>query len=360
MPVAEKQARLKAVYERIHQEQPARSAICLSGGGIRSAIFGLGILQGLAKTHLLGAFDYLSTVSGGGYVGGWLTAWIKNHPRGAEGVFDELQRRPDSTLNPEPQPIRHLRIFSNYLTPKTGLTSVDTWTLIASYVRNMFLNWLVLISWLAAAMMIPRLHLAAILLPPEGWYSSPDYLQILHRYNIGLTILLVLGFLLIAIAMAYSIIDVPSTGNARFSQGRFLMYRQLPLLFASLVLTEWWALFRNIHGSAPLEPRDLLWKFVAFAVSSYLAGGFLALAACVVHQTTGSSQSHCCVTLAALCNSAHDSVRRPLPVGDRDAPVLGAREQCYQLRLLRAGADSGDTLAGKFSLHRPRQLGLRR
>ena len=153
--VAEKQARLKAVYERIHQEQPARSAICLSGGGIRSAIFGLGILQGLAKTHLLGAFDYLSTVSGGGYVGGWLTAWIKNHPRGAEGVLDELQRRPESTLNPEPQPIRHLRIFSNYLTPKTGLTSVDTWTLIASYVRNMFLNWLVLISWLAAAMMIP-------------------------------------------------------------------------------------------------------------------------------------------------------------------------------------------------------------
>jgi len=279
LSVAEKQARLNAVYKRIHQEQADRSAICLSGGGIRSAIFALGILQGLAKTHLLGAFDYLSTVSGGGYVGGWFTAWIKNHPRGADGVFEELQRRPDSTLNPEPQPIRHLRIFSNYLTPKTGLTSVDTWTLVASYVRNMFLNWLVLISWLAAAMMIPRLHLAAILLPPEGWYSSPDYLQILHRYAIGLTILLVLGFLLIAIAMAYSIIDVPSTGNARFSQGRFLMYRQLPLLLASLVLTEWWALFRNIYGSAPLEPRDLLGKFVAFAVSSYVAGGVLALAA---------------------------------------------------------------------------------
>jgi hypothetical protein len=50
LPVVEKQARLKAVYERIRQEQPARSALCLSGGGIRSAIFGLGILQGLAKT----------------------------------------------------------------------------------------------------------------------------------------------------------------------------------------------------------------------------------------------------------------------------------------------------------------------
>ncbi len=279
LPVVEKQARLKAVYERIHQEQPARSALCLSGGGIRSAIFGLGILQGLAKTRLLGAFDYLSTVSGGGYVGGWLIAWIKNHPGGADGVFEELQRRPDSTLNPEPQPIRHLRSYSNYLTPKTGLTSVDTWTLIATYVRNMFLNWLVLISWLAAAMMIPRLHLAAILLPPEGWYSSPDYLQILHRYEVGLTILLVIGFLLIAVAMAYSILDVPSTGNARFSQGRFLKYRQLPLLLASLVLTEWWALFRNIYGDIPFKPRDVLWKFIVFAIASYLAGGLLALAA---------------------------------------------------------------------------------
>jgi hypothetical protein len=94
LSIAEKQARLKTVYERIHQEQPARSALCLSGGGIRSAIFGLGILQGLAKTGLLSTFDYLSTVSGGGYVGGWLTAWIKNHPRGADGVFEELRRHP--------------------------------------------------------------------------------------------------------------------------------------------------------------------------------------------------------------------------------------------------------------------------
>ena len=88
LPVVEKQARLTAVYERIHQEQPERCALCLSGGGIRSAIFGLGILQGLAKTRMLRSFDYLSTVSGGGYVGGWLTAWIKNHPRGADGVFE--------------------------------------------------------------------------------------------------------------------------------------------------------------------------------------------------------------------------------------------------------------------------------
>ena len=152
LPLAEKEQRLKAVYERIHREQPTRSALCLSGGGIRSATFGLGILQGLARCGLLNKFHYLSTVSGGGYIGSWLSAWIRNHPKGVAGVMADLQCRPDSALNPDPPPVRHLRKFSNYLAPKTGLA---------------------------------------------------------------------VGFVLIAIAMAYAIIDVPSTGNARLHQSCF-------------------------------------------------------------------------------------------------------------------------------------------
>src|SRR5215470_3191066 len=42
---------------------PGQAALCLSGGGIRSAPFGLGILQGLARRSLLEQFHYLSTVS---------------------------------------------------------------------------------------------------------------------------------------------------------------------------------------------------------------------------------------------------------------------------------------------------------
>jgi hypothetical protein len=43
--------------------------LALSGGGIRSATFNLGLLQALARMGLLSKFDYLSTVSGGGYIG---------------------------------------------------------------------------------------------------------------------------------------------------------------------------------------------------------------------------------------------------------------------------------------------------
>src|SRR5436309_3366782 len=104
--------RLKAIWGAIHGLKEKRTALCLSGGGIRSATFGLGILQGLARCGLLDKFHYLSTVSGGGYIGSWLSAWIKNHPQGVAGVMAELQCRPDSALNPDPRPIRHLRKFS--------------------------------------------------------------------------------------------------------------------------------------------------------------------------------------------------------------------------------------------------------
>src|SRR5689334_1750595 len=53
-----------------------RTALCFSGGGVRSATFGIGVMQGLATCACapatetpLAEFDYLSTVSGGGYVG---------------------------------------------------------------------------------------------------------------------------------------------------------------------------------------------------------------------------------------------------------------------------------------------------
>src|SRR5678815_4741958 len=156
----EPETRRKAIWSAVHEEKHA--ALCISGGGIRSATFGLGVLQGLATCGLLDKFHYLSTVSGGGYIGSWLSAWIKNNPQGIGGVVAQL-----NTLHPEPEPIRQLREFSNYLTQKTGLMSVDFWTLIATFVRNMFLNWLVLISWLAAAMMIPKFYLAVISLQPN-------------------------------------------------------------------------------------------------------------------------------------------------------------------------------------------------
>jgi hypothetical protein len=62
------------------------SALCLSGGGIRSASFSLGILEGLSRfsrnehftapNGLMDKLDYISTVSGGGYTCSWGMSWV--------------------------------------------------------------------------------------------------------------------------------------------------------------------------------------------------------------------------------------------------------------------------------------------
>ena len=88
------------LYRCIHAKQPA--ALCLSGGGIRSATFGLGVLQGLARRGLLEQFHYLSTVSGGGYLGSWLTSWI--HRKALPAVLEELRNPPQSETESRTQP----------------------------------------------------------------------------------------------------------------------------------------------------------------------------------------------------------------------------------------------------------------
>lgn len=54
---------------------PNLTGLCLSGGGVRSAIFCGGVVEYLARKKLLHKFDYLSTVSGGGYTGAALSYW---------------------------------------------------------------------------------------------------------------------------------------------------------------------------------------------------------------------------------------------------------------------------------------------
>lgn len=58
--------------------------LALSGGGVRSASFNLGFIQSLYQKGLLRHIDYMSTVSGGGYVGSSLSS-LALHP---ETEFD--------------------------------------------------------------------------------------------------------------------------------------------------------------------------------------------------------------------------------------------------------------------------------
>jgi predicted acylesterase/phospholipase RssA len=281
--------------------------LALSGGGIRSATFCLGLLQGLKSAGLLRIFDYLSTVSGGGYVGGWWSAWLarpslgvqdlknpasfvaklrnnsdtslslrerltpkvlallSNHNEDDEpsdllvnevlfelsdllcradffddrwmdvvseetkrlfeeaknkgqffwanrallsdaypgeiisGLFpphegieprraryqqmtdleetDERNGKPRATRETASawaDPIHHLRLYANYLTPRRGLLSSDTWRAVAVATRNITMSWLVLLPMLVAVVLAGQLYFV-FQDNPVGTFIKPSH-----------------------------------------------------------------------------------------------------------------------------------------------------------------------------------------
>jgi hypothetical protein len=158
--------RIPDLYRALNQI--GQSALCLSGGGIRSAAFALGVIQALAvhprsvkgdaisrpERSLLAKFHYLSTVSGGGYIGSWLSAWRARAD--FETLWRSLVGRPQGP-DSEPATIEWLRSYSNYLTPQLGAMSADTWAILAVYVRNLVLNWLVILPVICAAILFLKI-----------------------------------------------------------------------------------------------------------------------------------------------------------------------------------------------------------
>ena len=88
--------------------------LALSGGGIRSSTFSLGVIQALAKHGLLKSVDYLSTVSGGGFIGSCLSSLLKD-----PGVGPEQDRFPlrYQVGTREPLAVGQLREGAQYLAP---------------------------------------------------------------------------------------------------------------------------------------------------------------------------------------------------------------------------------------------------
>jgi hypothetical protein len=135
--------------EKLPKPKDSLVGLAFSGGGIRSATFNLGILQALAENHLLHKFDYLSTVSGGGYIGSWLAAFTRRFTTATGKRFADVEQALTPTNyergeRKEATFLHWLRMYSNYLTPQKGLVSGDTWAMVGTWLRNVFLNQIIL------------------------------------------------------------------------------------------------------------------------------------------------------------------------------------------------------------------------
>lgn len=125
--------------------------LALSGGGIRSATFALGVIQALAARGILKSVDYLSTVSGGGYIGSCLSSVLNTEDAGPEGARFPLRAEPGKL---EPEALTHLRNSGNYLAPDGFLDRIYIPTLL---LRGIVVNLLLVLPVVVIAVLLTEL-----------------------------------------------------------------------------------------------------------------------------------------------------------------------------------------------------------
>jgi hypothetical protein len=173
-----------------HTEEPwvafttqDRVGLALSGGGIRSATFNLGIMQALKSNQVLERVSYLSTVSGGGYIGGFWTRWWRGYQKNernrqntryqkdfpfAAGSAGNVSPQGPKEIR-EPPEFRHLREFSRFLIPRQGLNT-EFWGAVSTILTGLAPS---LVAAMAAVLLVMTVWvwLAAGLVRPDVWVT---------------------------------------------------------------------------------------------------------------------------------------------------------------------------------------------
>ena len=200
------------------------TALAFSGGGIRSASFCLGVMQALSYNRWLKKMDYLSTVSGGGYIGSSLT-WLLSRKWEATDVGVDRENFPYGTYPMVGQEtigrteesaevktvsaaqryrgalLRYLRQNGKYLTPGQGINAMS---LIGVVLRGSLLSIFVYFSLLVLVFtLLGETFLSKSFIDFGVVPSSPLLLSI-PNLSIAVAMLLLLFF--VCYAFVYSLI----------------------------------------------------------------------------------------------------------------------------------------------------------
>ena len=282
--------RRRAGFSNAQARQLPTVGLALSGGGVRSATFGLGLLRGLAAQGLFRRVDYLSTISGGGYVGAMLGRLIS-----ALGLAQAQQMLAAGHSDM----LGWLRSNGRYLTPAG---SRDVGILIVTYLRAFLavhieaffalvpvalaltlphllqhsLGWLQTTAWQgwASPWFALALLWAAALLPGllVGYWAAPETRSpdpAGRRLYPGDAFLLA-GLILVALALTLR------PGRLPLLQA----WRQAELVLPLLVLALWSAALGHASAMARLalagEPRLLAVARLRNQLTRWLRGALLA------------------------------------------------------------------------------------
>jgi patatin-like phospholipase len=172
--------------------------LALSGGGIRSAAFCLGVLQALDRTKVLPKIDYLSTVSGGGYIGCSLTACLDKSIRNEGWDFPFASRLQED----EPRGLQHIRDYSNYLFPQRGALLRNA----TIYARGLIVNFILVAQVVLLGSAFTLLYYS--FRGKSNFMGWPAY-RLLNPFGLNYFFLtLDFGLLLIVIGLLWAVSDL--------------------------------------------------------------------------------------------------------------------------------------------------------
>lgn len=198
-PPALRDAELSAIRERRERNGLDKNTplvgVALSGGGIRSATFCLGLFQALARQKLIRRIDYLSTVSGGGYFGSFLGTAFTREKASSDTVEREL-------ADNHSWPVNWLRENGRFLSPNG---SGDNWLTAAVAFRNWVALHLVLLTFLFFVLtlgMLLRADLTSLPLTENSWRAIEMFFwkrSILHLWISPWMVLPAIPFVLLVL-----------------------------------------------------------------------------------------------------------------------------------------------------------------
>jgi hypothetical protein len=240
-----------------------RAGLALSGGGIRSATISLGMLQALARAGRLERFDYLSTVSGGGYTGSFMCSLftpqsVRSGASQAPSAQQMMQARDDALAklaaveqradDADPgeehqqsaRAIEWLRDSGRYLAPGGG---GDYFYALVLWLRN-----LVAVHYVIAISLVLPLSLLAVLnlaLEPRlpAWLPVPVGVWNAGALYLWLALLVAL-LAVLPLGVGYWCTQVPQrsagSGRARWLAGLFTRSSVLAFLAGQLIAAVGW------------------------------------------------------------------------------------------------------------------------
>jgi hypothetical protein len=249
--------------------------LALSGGGIRSASFCLGVMQALNAAGVLQKIDYLSTVSGGGYIGSSMTVAMSaaaiaaaKAEQGESRIGQEDKERAESAAHSpaeddswrfpfgktgqevgETDETRHLRDNSRYLLQEGVWSALSAMVI---YLRGIAMNIFVVSPFLlvgAALLALLKPNTRALAEAPSWLAWLPDSVRT-SGWPLSICSALVFGFLLAVYAFGVSISPIqPKSVRKRLSRVATIV---LGICALPVVFEIHFALLRVMFGSDAL------------------------------------------------------------------------------------------------------------